>query len=70
MTAVKTLKRDERAETLAADPIIILKDKAVSPIISLEDELSPPLTAPIIVKDSRKRARKYIILYKEAFRDL
>jgi hypothetical protein len=69
MTAVEVLKRDERAETLTADPIIALKDEAVGPIVSLEDELPPSLTAPAIVKNSRKKARKYTILYRETFGD-
>jgi hypothetical protein len=69
MTAVEALERDERAETLAADPVVALEDEAVGPMASLEDELPPPSTAPAIVEGSRKRARKHTTLYREAFGD-
>jgi hypothetical protein len=69
MTAVEALKRDKRAETLAADLIITLKDKAVGFIISLENKLPPPLTAPTIINNNRKKTRKHTTLYKEAFGD-
>jgi hypothetical protein len=57
MTAIKIIKRNEQ---------II---KASGSIISLEDELPPPLIAPAVVKGSRKRPRKHTAVYKEAFGD-
>jgi hypothetical protein len=39
------------------------------PIVSLEDKLPPPSTAPAIVEGSRKRPRKHTTIYREAFGD-
>jgi hypothetical protein len=41
----------------------------LSPMVSLEDELPPLSTAPVIVEGSRKRARKHTMVYREAFGD-
>jgi hypothetical protein len=59
MTAVEVIERDkERAEKAF-----------IGLIVSSEDELPPRLTAPAIVKGSRKRARKHTTAYREVFRD-
>jgi hypothetical protein len=57
ITAVKVIERNEQAA------------EALGPMVSLEDELPPPLTAPAVVKGSRKRPRKHTAVYREAFGD-
>ena len=53
MTAVETLERDQQRANKAADKAA---DKTpIGPIVCLEYKLPPPLTAPAIVKSSRKR---------------
>jgi hypothetical protein len=59
MTTVKVIERDEqRAEKVP-----------IGPIVSLEDEILPPSTAPAIVEGSRKRPRKHTTVYRETFGD-
>jgi hypothetical protein len=51
MTAVETIERDEqRAEKAPVDPT-----GSIGPIVSLKDLIPPLLTAPAIVKGTRKR---------------
>jgi hypothetical protein len=57
MTAVEVIKKNEQTA------------EASGPIISLEDELLPPSTAPAVVEGSRKRPRKHTAVYREAFGD-
>jgi hypothetical protein len=59
MTTVKVIERDEQR----AEKVLI------GPIVSLEDEILPPSTAPAIVEGSRKRPRKHTTVYREAFGD-
>jgi hypothetical protein len=62
MTAVEAMEREEqRAEQAAA--------AALGPVVSLEDEISPPSTAPAVIESSRKRPRKHTKVYREAFGD-
>jgi hypothetical protein len=65
MTAVEAMERDEqRAEKASVDPT-----GPIGPTVSLEDLISPPLTAPAIVEGTRKRPRKHTTVYREAFGD-
>jgi hypothetical protein len=62
MTAVEVIERDQqRAKKAAA--------AALGPMVSLEDEIVPPSTAPAVIEGSRKRARKHTTVYREAFGD-
>jgi hypothetical protein len=62
MTAVEAIEREEqRAEQAAA--------AALGLVVSLEDEIPPPSTAPAIIESSRKRPRKHTNVYREAFGD-
>jgi hypothetical protein len=57
MTAVEVMARNEQAV------------EALGRMVSLEDELPPPSTAPAVVEGSRKRPRKHTAVYREAFGD-
>ena len=59
MTAVEAMERDEERA----------KKASTGPMVSPEDEIPPPSTAPAIVEGSRKRARKHTTAYREAFGD-
>jgi hypothetical protein len=59
MTAIKIIKRKEQRAEKAP----------IGPMIYSEDKLPPLSTAPAIIEGSRKRPRKHIIIYREAFGD-
>jgi hypothetical protein len=63
MTVVEAMERDEQRAEKAAEKA------PVGPMVSPEDELPPPSTAPAIVEGSRKRPRKHTTIYREAFGD-